>query len=348
MKKQFVAAIIIVASLMVGLGKDVVMAEMTAHDGPKIQFDKVVYDFGKTSLVQQLTGTFNIVNAGTTPLILGKPKPWCGCTVAELKTDKLAPGEKTELLFTMTVSSIPRGPVEKRITMPSNDPKNANAELTVKADIVPVFDYNPQMLDVGNIHLGVTTNFVIQIKRTDGKPMGITKVEANGVYLHPQFEPVPNQPNTAALRVEVVADGVARRFNNVVDVMGPDTNHPLFTIQVSGRIVGDIVLQPQQLVWGIPDPENWPGQKGADAAIRRILVSPGVAGQKLEINNISCTVAEVKVTLNPSADGKTFEVVAVVDKVPKESVGGVIKFETNFPRQPIVEIPLTINVYRHN
>ncbi|MEI8063801.1 MAG: DUF1573 domain-containing protein [Verrucomicrobiota bacterium] len=348
MKHKFFATIAAATSLAMCQAEEIPKAEIPAGNRPKIQFDRVVYDFGSTSLVKQLTGVFNIVNTGTAPLILGKPTTTCGCTIAALKLDKLAPGEKTELSFTLAVGNTLRGPMEKHITVPSNDPKNANAQLTVKTDIVPVFDYDPQMLDVGNVHLGVTTNFVIQIKRTDGKPMGITKVEANGVYLHPYLEPVANQPNTVALRVEIVADGAARRFNNVVNVMGADDDRPLFTITVSGRIVGDLVIQPQQLVWGIPNPESWPGQKGTDAAVRRILVSPGAAGQKLEINNISCTVAEVKVHLNPSADGKTFEVVAVIDKVPKESVSGVIRFETNFPRQPIAEIPLTINVYRHN
>jgi Protein of unknown function (DUF1573) len=348
MKYQFFSAIVIATGLAVCRADETTKIEPMTGNGPKIQFDRVVCDFGSTSLVQQLTGTFNIANTGTAPLVLGKPTTSCGCTIPALKTDKLAPGEKTELSFTLAVGNIPRGEVKKHITVPSNDPKNANTELTVMANIVPVFDYEPQVLDVGNLHLGVTTNFVIQIKRTDGKPMGITKVEANGAYLHPQLEPVPNQPNTVALRVEIVADGAARRFNNVVNVMGTDADRPLFMITVSGRIVGDILIQPQQLVWGIPDPEKWPSQKGTDAAVRRILVSPGVVDQKLEISNIACTVAEVKVTLNPSADGKTFEVVAVIDKAPKESVGGVIRFETNFPRQPIVEIPLTINVYRHN
>ena len=348
MKHQFVMAMIIAASLSVGRAEEAAKTEAPAGGAPQIQFDKVTYDFGSTSLVQQLAGTFNISNTGTAPLTISKPTTSCGCTVAALKTDKLAPGEKTELSFTMAVGNIPRGHAEKHITVPSNDPKNPTTQLTVKADIVPVFDYNPQMFDLGNLHLGATTNVTIQIKRTDGKPMGLTKVEANATYLHTQMDPVADQTNTVAVKVEVVAEGAARRFNNVVNIYGAETNRPLFMIPVSGRIVGDIVLQPQQLVWGIPDPENWPGPQGAAAAQRRVLVSPGTPDQKLELSNLSCTVAEIKVTLNPSADGKTFEVLAVIDKVPKESVSGMIKFETNIPRQPTVEIPLTINVFRHN
>lgn len=313
---------------------------------PKIEFDKTVYDFGSTSLVQQLSGTFIISNTGTAPLAISKPTTSCGCTIAALKIDKLAPGEKTELGFTMNVS-MPRGHAEKIITVPSNDPSNSSARLTIKADIVPVFEYTPQALDAGTIHIGGTTNLTIQVKRIDGKPLGSLTVDANAGYVHPTIEKVESETNSLTLHVEVIADGVARRFNNVINVHGEASGRPLFVIPVSGRIVGDVVLQPQQLVWGIPDPENWPGPQGAAATTKKVLVSPGSSDQKLEVKNLSCSVAEVKVTLNNIA-GSQFEIVAVIDKAPKETVAGIIRFETNVSRQPVVEIPFTINVLRHN
>ena len=344
-------ALVSVVSLAVCRADDgakpvVVKTDAPATGAPKIEFDKMVYDFGTTSLVQQLAGTFIISNTGSGQLTLGKPTTSCGCTIAALKLDKLAPGEKTELGFTMNVN-MPRGHAEKLITVQSNDPNNPMAKLTVKADIVPVFEYNPQMVEIGNLHLGATTNLSIQIKRTDAKPLGITAVEANAPFIHPTLEKVDGAADAVTVRVEVVADGVARRFNNVVNVLSEAGGKPLFVVPVSGRVVGDVVLMPQQLVWGIPDPENWPGPQGTAAATRRVLISPGLPDQKLELTNLSCSVAELKVTLNPIADGK-FEIIAVIEKVPKESVSGAIRFETNIQRQPVVEIPFTVNVLRHN
>ncbi len=331
-------------AMLIGVSWSVCQADETGT--PKIVFDKMVYNFGSTAMVQQVAGTFVISNAGNAQLTLGKPATSCGCTIAALTVDKLAPGEKTDLGFTMNVS-IPRGIIEKQITIPSNDPSNQASRLTIRVEIVPAFEYNPQALDVGHLRLGTTTNLTIQIKRTDGKPIGIKTVDANAAHIHPTIEKSEGGTNALTVRVEIVADGVARRFNNTVNIHGEDASRPLLIIPVSGQIVGDVVLTPQQLVWGIPDPENWPGSQGAASTTRRVIVSSSVPDQKLEITNLSSTVADLKVTLNPSADGK-FEIVAVLDKVPKESIAGTVRFETNFKKQPVVEIPFTINVLRRN
>src|SRR5258706_15218702 len=74
-----------------------------AHAAPKIEFDRMVYDFGKTSLVDSVTGKFIFTNTGDELLKVGEPKTSCGCTVAKIVTDTLKPGEKGELEFILTV-----------------------------------------------------------------------------------------------------------------------------------------------------------------------------------------------------------------------------------------------------
>ena len=349
----FVMMMIAAASLSVGAADQTSPTEpappVTLTNGvPKIQFNKTVYDFGTTSLVQQLSGTFIVSNAGNATLTISKPTTSCGCTVAALKTDKLAPGETTELGFTMQVGNIPRGHAEKVITVPSNDTNQPSTKLVVKADIVPVFEYNPQNLDAGNLHTGATTNLVVQIKRTDGKPLGIGAVESKAPFIHPQITPVAGTSNEVVLNVQVVADATIRRFNELVNVLTEAGGRPLFAIPVGGRIVGDLVIQPQQLVWGIPDPDNFPGPQGPAAATRNVLVGPGALDQKLVLSNLTCSVTDLKVTIAPSEDGRSFKITAIIDKVPKETVTGSIRFETNLQRQPVVEIPVAINVFRRN
>src|SRR5690349_392326 len=64
----------------------------SAEPAPKIQFDSTLYDFGTTSLVQSVSGTFTFHNAGDGVLKIQEPKPSCGCTVAKLSSDTLKPG----------------------------------------------------------------------------------------------------------------------------------------------------------------------------------------------------------------------------------------------------------------
>src|ERR1700690_4584809 len=74
-------------------------AAAPAGPAPKISFDKTVYDFGTTSMVQSLTGTFTFHNDGPGVLEVKKPTTSCGCTVAGVKPDSLKQGEKGELGF---------------------------------------------------------------------------------------------------------------------------------------------------------------------------------------------------------------------------------------------------------
>jgi len=74
-----------------------------AEGAPKIQFAQTLYDFGKTSQVATVSGVFKFKNAGDAVLKLEPPKPSCGCTVAQLKTNALPPGATAELSFTLNL-----------------------------------------------------------------------------------------------------------------------------------------------------------------------------------------------------------------------------------------------------
>ena len=122
------------------------VAGLAWADGtPKIQFDKTTFDFGKTSLVHQVAGTFIFTNVGDSVLTLEKPTTSCGCTVANLKTNALQPGERGELAFTLNVGPN-RATLQKHITVTSNDPKNPKVDLTVLAEYIPIFDLVPLIL----------------------------------------------------------------------------------------------------------------------------------------------------------------------------------------------------------
>src|SRR6476469_6088604 len=89
---------------------------------PKIKFDQTTYDFGKTSQVERVSGTFTFQNVGDADLKMGKPSTSCGCTVAGVKPEILKPGEKGELSFSLNLGRN-RAVLQKQITVESNDPE---------------------------------------------------------------------------------------------------------------------------------------------------------------------------------------------------------------------------------
>ena len=322
-------------------------AQTAVKAGPlgKIQFDKTVYDFGSTSMVSQLAGKFTISNVGEGTLEIKKPQASCGCTVPALKADKLAPGEKTELTFTLNVS--PRGHIEKNITVPSNDPSQPSVKLTLKADMIPTFEATPGNLTLGNLRQGVITNVAVTLTRLDGKPLGTNRVETGGKYLRAKLQPVEGSTNTVELKVEVEAEGAPRQVNDNIRVFSGDNAQPALTVPVSVRFVGDVTVTPEAQFWGIADPENWPGAH-PEQAQRKFLITCNKADTKLEIRKATSSLTNVTVEIKPIEEDKTYEVIATLAKAPKQSEHGSIKVETSLESQPTVELGLTINVLKRN
>jgi hypothetical protein len=312
-------------------------AAKAAAGKPKIKFDKTVYDFGKTSQVERVTGTFTFENVGDGVLKMGKPVTSCGCTVAGVKPETLQPGEKGELTFTLNMGRA-RATLQKQITVESNDPDSPKTVLTVKADYVPLYDVTPVSYYL-NLHKGDSTNVTARVSRTDGKSFNVTKLKPSQPWIEAKVEPEANSTNQV---VKIVAslkpEGGPRYFSESVNAFVDDSDTPAFTVMFSGRLLGDLTMTPESLYWPITDPEK-------ALTSRRIVVHSSLP-DKLEIKNVSSTLPDVKVEAVPKEDGKSLELVAKLASVPDHTTNGVIRFETNVPSQPKVEVPIWINIVK--
>jgi Protein of unknown function (DUF1573) len=349
MKKKFFAAMLCGA-----LAASVLRAEQTNAPAepakpptggtPKIQFDNTVYDFGTTTQVESVTGTFTFHNAGDGELKLQKPAPSCGCTVAGVKPDVLKPGEKGELSFTVRLSGV-RGQVEKHITVPSNDPQSPSVNLSIKAAIQQIYEVNPTQVSIGSISQGVTTNVTVQVHRTDGKKLSITKTEVTGDLAKVRIEPGEND-QSAKLVVEVTGKGASRRFGDQVKLFMDGAEQPTVAIYVIGQLMGDVNLTPEALYWGVTDPEHWPGSYPESMTTRRVTITSGQTNKPLEIQNPTSSLKGLSLELVPQEKGKTYTLVAKLTEAPKESTRGTISFDTNIPSQPKIVVPVTVNVLK--
>jgi hypothetical protein len=315
--------------------------------GPRIQFDKTVYDFGRTSMVQQLTGKFTYQNVGNAVLQLRNPTTSCGCTVASVEPETLKPGEKGELVFTLTVGPSVRGRVEKSITVPSNDPTTPSVELAVQVDMTSVFDFSPRQISLGDMRQGAITNVAVLVKRTDGKKLVISRADAAVNFIRTRIEPLEESSNTSArIWIEAKAEGAPRRFVWIVRVYGEDALQLLFTVTAFGRVVGEVTLNPEVLRWNIEDPEHWPDGQPESMTTRKVRVEASDKGNSLEVKNATSSLKALRVSVVAVETGRVYEVVASLSEPPKETENGTISFETNRASQPSVLVPVTINVVK--
>jgi len=317
-----------------------------AEGTPKIQFDQTVYDFGKTSQVANVSGVFMFKNTGDGILKVEPPKPSCGCTVAELKPDTLAPGATGELAFTLNLG-VSRATLEKHIAVRSNDPQTPDVSLTIKVDYTPLYDVNPMTL-APNLAFGVNdaTQFTT-ITRTDGKPLRIVKLDTSKPWIKATVEPDAKADETnARIRIAVQRDGSPRRFNEYVQVYTAEqTNTPASSIYLYGQIMGEVSLSPEALYWSVPDTTNTPSARPEAQTTQRLTIR-SAAGQTIELKNPQSSIKGINVELVPKEVGKVYELVARLDEVPASTVSGNVSFETSVAAQPKIEVPVIINVFK--
>lgn len=317
-----------------------------AEGTPKIKFDTLVYDFGATSMVEVVTGKFVFENAGDSVLELQEPKPSCGCTVAKVSALKLQPGEKGELEFHINLGPFPQK-LAKHIFVSSNDPKQPVVDLTLKAEVQKVCEAVPPSLSFGSMRLGTTTNCVVVLKRIDGRKLPFTRVEANNEALSAQIEPLENTDGLQArVRVSVKADGLPRRLSDQVRVFTADSKGPAMIFFVSGRFIGDLQLDPEALVWGMPDPEHW-NEKDPDVILTRsIIITATKTDQPLKVSNVTSNLKGLTVKLETIEKGKQYQLNATLAKRQTQPSKGTISFQTNLASLPKIEIPIEINIWK--
>jgi hypothetical protein len=317
-----------------------------AEGAPKIQFEQTVYDFGKTSQVATVSGVFKFKNTGDGLLKVEPPKPSCGCTVAELKPDTLPPGATGELAFTLHLGQV-KAQFDKQIAVKSNDPQTPEVTLAIKADYTPLYDINPMTL-APILAFGVndTAQFTT-LTRTDGKPLRIVRLDASKPWITAKVEPGAKADDvTARIRVAIQRDGPPRRFNEFVHVYTAEqTNTPVSSIYVYGQIMGEVSLSPEALYWSVSSATNTPAERPEALVLQRVTIR-SADGKAIELKNPQSTIKGIKVELVPKEAGKVYELVARLDEVPASTVSGNVSFETSVAAQPMIEVPVIVNVFK--
>lgn len=126
---------------------------MAAGSGtPKIKFKESSYDFGKIKQGEIARHEFVFTNEGDDTLKIEKVATSCGCTAALVSENEIPPGKsgKVEVKFN---SQGYGGNIVKVIYVLSNDPKESQKPLEIKADVEtppsPKVEIDPYNYDAG-------------------------------------------------------------------------------------------------------------------------------------------------------------------------------------------------------
>ena len=117
--------------LMAGVAK---AQDTKVQNGPEIEFEKVIHDYGNVPYNGNGECEFRFTNTGTEPLIVQKPKSSCGCTIPTWPREPILPGESDVIKVTYKTNRV--GTINKTVTVTSNAIKNSTVVLRIKGTVL--------------------------------------------------------------------------------------------------------------------------------------------------------------------------------------------------------------------
>lgn len=120
---------------------------------PVAEFAETKFDFGIMRLYDKGSHVFSVKNSGEAPLKLKAGKSTCQCTVGEVGTQELAPGESTTIELSWEIRN-PMERFEHSAVIHTNDPQYENGELRLivhglvaeELEVMP-----PEVLNLGTL-----------------------------------------------------------------------------------------------------------------------------------------------------------------------------------------------------
>ena len=104
------------------------------QNGPEIEFEKIVHDYGDVPYNGNGECEFRFTNTGNEPLLVQKPKSSCGCTIPSWPKEPILPGESDVIKVTYRTNRV--GNINKTVTVTSNAIGNPTVVLRIKGRVL--------------------------------------------------------------------------------------------------------------------------------------------------------------------------------------------------------------------
>ena len=337
-------------ALGLGIGALCFTSTVEATDGysdgtPVIQFETNFYDLGKLTAPGKVSGVFKFKNTGTALLELAQPDTSCGCTVARVLSDKLAPGQSGEITYTISLDHV-MGQVQKEIMVHSNDPKTPEVDLTVQLDYTPLYEMSPMVLRMALPADKDQEEATFTIVRNDGQPLGIKNIVTSQKWVNAVLDSsVAPQASSGQVTVTVhrPPHPSSRLIANVQLWAGDQTARPVQTMFLSCDMQGELAASPAQIYWVIPNfgnsITNYPAQ-----SLTRTVELKSILDKPVKIENVRSSIKGMSAEVTPSDGGKLFTLIIKFAELPREFTSGDVTIGTSSAFLPELKVPVVVSV----
>jgi hypothetical protein len=129
---------------------------------PRVEVVEPSFNFGRMERGHEKSHEFVFRNTGDAPLRLWAGQTSCKCTLSELESGSLAPGESTRVKLEWSAKS-DHGPFRQTATIHTTDPRKPQVELTIDGEIVEASGIQPPDFGFDKIAVGETKSAEVYV-----------------------------------------------------------------------------------------------------------------------------------------------------------------------------------------
>ncbi len=280
-------------------------AKVVKGELPKAVVDQTGYDAGTITRGDTITHDFILKNDGKGLLEITRVQPTCGCTVTKFD-HTIAPGQTRKITASVHTSAF-SGEIHKTIMVATNDPKMANFQLSIKANIKSILNVTPQEnQNFGLVFKGQSLERTFDIKSSDGKPFEITAVEAQDNNLKYKLTQAEDH-KSATFKVILPSDHPVGPINGRFTLM---TTHPKvrsLNLNVFGTIRDPLTVYPQEIVFtGLN--KNYVNDHPDDISLNKTVTLAYEQGPELKIEKVTSTLKNLEATVQTITPNQRYSV----------------------------------------
>jgi hypothetical protein len=275
---------------------------------PAIEFDENRFDFGRVDQGQEMSHEFSLRNKGTVGLVLQDVISSCGCAAALPDRKEILPGERAKITVTLRSGGL-TSPIEKTVTVLSNDPNRPAVTLVIRADVQPAYLIQPPVLNIGDIPRGQGAVRDITVRDAKGRQFKINGVTVSHKDLRVEVLPLESSNGSGyRLRASVNPKRNAGPLTCFVTPQTDRPNIPPPMILVSAYVVGPVVAWPPAVFLGAI-------QRGQSFKPAKVTVTNNGAAP-VGILAVDSGDAAIQATVTTDTPGKSFQINVNVGPMP--------------------------------
>ncbi len=312
----------------------------TSNHNPKAVFPEREHQFPEPFIIgSEVVTTFSFTNEGNAPLHIQKIDSDCGCVATNTSSDKIPPAGKGKIRVTVEKDV---GGFRQSVFVSTDDPATPIVRLEVSGVILPPVAY-PKKIELGQLEKEERVSKNVTLTNNLKNAVEITghTVSNKDIAVTLPKKHIPAGENMVFEVVLSLADVGSYSESLTLSAQtqevlpGTDSNTFEISIQFKGRVLGGIVVLPQNLFLGVLD--------GSGKSLQRKVHINTDGSLPFSLKKVSADNFSVAADL-ALAPQTAYEVeLSITPKMDSPSSGlveGTIRIATDHPDVPEITIPV--------